>query len=276
MASEDSKDRETSETARCLIDAFGFHIHPSIPADGAQASSMRVADIACGTGIWLTEIATQYPQARCDGFDISSKYFPAPAELKHDFGDKVRFHTCDGTAEGGYGAEFSSQFDVVAVRLFHVSLAGAEWARAVRNAVALLKPGGYLQWIDWDPHSVRLVQSRALMKTMAIAELLAGYRSSLLPLDTGATARLAQELCDSGLDDVRSELFAVDEDPGWREHFLWTIWFLMPDLLAKRAQRGPHGSADAGDWLSPAEEEAKQAGMWVRTEMWCHVGRKPA
>ncbi|KAK1809953.1 hypothetical protein LTR12_015673 [Friedmanniomyces endolithicus] len=142
--------RDTSETDRlneqhkCLVGAFTFHIHPSIPV-AKEEREFRVADVACGSGIWLTEIAIQYPHAQCDGFDISDKQFPSSSVLTRDFGTRVHFHAQDATAEGGYGKAFEGQFDIVAVRLLHISIAGAQWTRAVQNAVALLKPGGYLQ-----------------------------------------------------------------------------------------------------------------------------------
>ncbi|KAK5745446.1 hypothetical protein LTR17_001316 [Elasticomyces elasticus] len=47
--------RNTSETSRLneqhkfLVEAFGFHIHPRVPA-AHDNSSFKVADIACGSG----------------------------------------------------------------------------------------------------------------------------------------------------------------------------------------------------------------------------------
>ncbi|KAK0774796.1 hypothetical protein LTR59_014746 [Friedmanniomyces endolithicus] len=275
--------RDTSETDRlneqhkCLIGAFGFHIHPSISVT-TEKHEFRVADVACGSGIWLTEIAIQYPHAQCDGFDISDKQFPSSSDLTRHFGTRVHFHAQDATAEGGYGKAFEGQFDIVAVRLLHISIAGAQWTRAVQNAVALLKPGGYLQWIDWDPHSAHLVQSRPLVKHAAIDKLLGFFKQFLGALDTGATARLPEEMRTAGLVDVRSELWALDADLGWREYFLKTITTVLPDVIVKRTGQAPGGAGDGMNWAgikAAAQEEGKQEGLWVRTEMWCHVGKKP-
>ncbi|KAK0886465.1 hypothetical protein LTR02_018110 [Friedmanniomyces endolithicus] len=288
MSQTDSSDsyplpRDNAETIRlneqhkCLVGAFGFHIHPSIPV-AKEEHDFRVADIACGSGIWLTDIATQYPHAQCDGFDISDKQFPASSDLKRDFPDSLRFHVRDATAEGGYGKDFECQFDIVAVRLLHISIAGAQWTRAVQNAIALLKPGGYLQWIDWDPHSARLVQSRPMLEHTAIDQLLGLFKQFLGALDTGATARLPEEMREGGLVDVKSELFALDADAIWREYFLMTITTVMPDAVAKWVGQLPTGAANGKDWAkmkTTAQEEGKQEGLWVRTEMWCHAGKKP-
>jgi len=96
-------------------------------------------------------------------------------------------------------------------------------------------------------------------------------------LDTRATARLPEEMRTAGLADVRSELWALDADLGWREYFLKTITTVLPDVIAKRAGQAPGGAGDGMDWVgikAAAQEEGKQEGLWVRTEMWCHVGRK--
>jgi len=122
------------------------HLHGCV----LQEPVVALADVALLRSlVWLTELATKYPHAQCDGFDISDQQFPAASDLTRNFGDRVRFHAQDATTEGGYGKAFEGQFDLVAVRLLHISIAGAQWTRSVQNAVALLKPGGYLQWIDW-------------------------------------------------------------------------------------------------------------------------------
>ncbi|KAK1807765.1 hypothetical protein LTR12_017887 [Friedmanniomyces endolithicus] len=241
MSQTDSSDsyplpRDNAETIRlneqhkCLVGAFGFHIHPSIPV-AKEEHDFRVADIACGSG-----------------------------------------------TEGGYGKDFECQLDIVAVRLLHISIAGAQWTRAVQNAIALLKPGGYLQWIDWDLHSARLVQSRPMLEHTAIDQLLGLFKQFLGALDTGATARLPEQMREGGLVDVKSELFALDADAIWREYFLMTITTVMPDAVAKRIGQLPAGAANGKDWAkmkTTAQEEGKQEGLWVRTEMWCHAGKKP-
>lgn len=39
-------------------------------------------------------------------------------------------------------------FDLVAIRFVSAATTRSEWTRAVDNILTLLKPGGYLQWID--------------------------------------------------------------------------------------------------------------------------------
>ena len=39
-------------------------------------------------------------------------------------------------------------YDIVAVRFMNVATTRAEWGVAIKNLVTLLKPGGWLQWIE--------------------------------------------------------------------------------------------------------------------------------
>ncbi|KAK3641095.1 hypothetical protein LTR56_011541 [Elasticomyces elasticus] len=246
--------------------------HTCAKADGRTLLEALQGPLVAG--LWLTEVAAKYPQAQCVGFDISDKQFPPASDVETNFAKRVQFHALDATAEEGYGAEFEGQFDVVAVRLLHVSIAGAQWTRAVKNAVALLKPCGYLQWLDFDPRSAHVVQSRPLLKRAAIDQLIESFGEFLAATDSGATARLAQEMRESGLVDVQSELFALDVDPGWRKYFLWTMTHVMPDILQARVPKG-RAAEEWAELKADAQEEGEQEGLWVRTEIYCHVGQKP-
>ena len=39
-------------------------------------SPIRIADIACGTGLWLYHVSQQFPHAQLDGYDISLAQCP--------------------------------------------------------------------------------------------------------------------------------------------------------------------------------------------------------
>lgn len=133
--------RDATETWRLneqhafLTKVFTFLVHPSI---SMNAESLRVADVSCGSGVWLTDVARHYPYTKCDGFDISSSQFPRAEELQSTFGHRVNFHVRDAADASGPGNEFVGVFDVVAVRLMHINIVGDQWERAVRNAVSML------------------------------------------------------------------------------------------------------------------------------------------
>ncbi|KAL8915975.1 MAG: hypothetical protein Q9172_006534 [Xanthocarpia lactea] len=63
-----------------------FTLHPSIPE---PASGAAIADVAAGTGVWLIEVAKQYPLVDCLGLDISTTQSPPKAWLPSNIDFKI-------------------------------------------------------------------------------------------------------------------------------------------------------------------------------------------
>ncbi|QSZ29229.1 hypothetical protein DSL72_003741 [Monilinia vaccinii-corymbosi] len=90
-------ERSTMGTSRLYVQHYlwqrllGHLLHPSIPIK----ENIKIADIACGTGIWLLDVAKQLADsntsAQLDGFDISSAQYPPsgllPSNVKLDILD---------------------------------------------------------------------------------------------------------------------------------------------------------------------------------------------
>nr|POE59069.1 n-methyltransferase sirn [Quercus suber] len=145
--------RDTSEAERLnvqheyMISCQGYYLHPDIQIPTTQA---RIADVCTGTAIFLRDLAPAYSSAECHGFDISDKMFPAPADL----GPNIELHVAD--IKQPFERCWIGYFDVVHVRLIEAAMRKEDWAPALRNLTTLLKPGGWLQWVEDDrAHSVR-------------------------------------------------------------------------------------------------------------------------
>ncbi|KAI0143469.1 S-adenosyl-L-methionine-dependent methyltransferase [Xylariaceae sp. FL1272] len=131
-------------------DIFGYITHPSIPL--AQfAVDARIADVGTGTGIWLSDIAHRVPKSvRLDGLDVSFEaappqgYFPANVTL-------LSWDIKTAPPE-----ELAGVYDLVHVRHFSFVLQDKEVNDVLSNLLALLKPGGYLQWTEPDVPSFRV------------------------------------------------------------------------------------------------------------------------
>ncbi|KAL3456694.1 S-adenosyl-L-methionine-dependent methyltransferase [Aspergillus heterothallicus] len=120
----------------------GYVLHPSIPID----PDMKVAEIGTGTGIWLLELASQLPPTvRLHGFDISDRLFPHDSLLPSN----VKLGVMDSLSEAP--TQLVGEYDVVHLRLWCCVVTGGDPSRLIRGALALLKPGGYLQWDEADP-----------------------------------------------------------------------------------------------------------------------------
>jgi hypothetical protein len=120
-------------------------LDPSIPCDGVRS----IADVATGTGIWLTELkdelttsSTTNPSNEYTGFDISAAQFP------QNPGPNIEFVVQDMTKP--YPVQYHNRYDIVHVSLIFIALPRAQIDSAVKNTLALLKPGGYIQWDEME------------------------------------------------------------------------------------------------------------------------------
>jgi SAM-dependent methyltransferase len=103
----------------------------------------KILDIGTGTGEWAMAMADEYPDAEVIGTDIA-QIQPAAVPLN------VFFEIDDAEEEGGWTWP-DDDFDLVHFR----SMAGAftDWGHIYREAIRHLKPGGWIEVIDFDNHT---------------------------------------------------------------------------------------------------------------------------
>ncbi|KAJ8065957.1 hypothetical protein OCU04_005057 [Sclerotinia nivalis] len=124
-------------------EACGYLLHPYIQ-ESIKKDDVRIADVGTGTGIWLLELSETLPTATLDGYDISAAQYPPSSFLPPN----VSLHTHD--AFTSFPIEKLGSYDIVHLR-FSLCFVNDEDAEGLlRNLVALLKPGGYLQWFEPD------------------------------------------------------------------------------------------------------------------------------
>ncbi|CAI6090567.1 unnamed protein product [Clonostachys chloroleuca] len=96
----------------------GQLLHPDISLEDGQS----IAEIGCGTGIWLLDLAQSVPNSiKLFGFDVSNRQFPP----KEDWPENLSFGVLDSLQD--VPADLLEKFDIVHVQ-----------------------PGGYLQWEEAD------------------------------------------------------------------------------------------------------------------------------
>jgi len=99
--------------------------------------------------IWIKDAVSELSlsgnnSVKLTGFDISSSGFPPEEER----GKNIDFEVWDFHVP--FPEKYRGKFDVVHVRLVVLALKKESIERVVGNMVGLLKPGGYLQWTDYD------------------------------------------------------------------------------------------------------------------------------
>ncbi|KAF5013031.1 hypothetical protein FDECE_925 [Fusarium decemcellulare] len=115
----------------------GYALHPGIN----KTDHMSIADIGTGTGIWLFDLAQELPKtATLHGYDTSVNRYPSrdlwPENVELDLMDSL--HDLPERLVGKY--------DVVHMRMWAGTLKTQDVDVLIRNAIKLLRPGGYLQW----------------------------------------------------------------------------------------------------------------------------------
>lgn len=105
-----------------------------------KGKNKSILDLGCGTGIWVVEMAKQFPWARVVGVDLAPCSIP-PKELP------VNCHFEIHDINSGL-SKFESQFDMVHVRFVGTYL--KDVPQRIKDINSCLKPGGIVVWIEGD------------------------------------------------------------------------------------------------------------------------------
>ncbi|KAL3472042.1 hypothetical protein BJX99DRAFT_12255 [Aspergillus californicus] len=139
--------RDKAESSRLndqhklIMDIVGGPIDKTVPLDNVSS----VADVATGTGVWLWDAqrvlnAHSAQDRYYHGFDISDAQFPSTHGIELSVQDVLK----------PFPSEHHNRYDLVHVRLLVAAITQSQTEAAVSNLMTILKPGGYLQWIEVD------------------------------------------------------------------------------------------------------------------------------
>ncbi|KAI0107713.1 S-adenosyl-L-methionine-dependent methyltransferase [Nemania sp. FL0031] len=244
------------------IQLFGYHLHPQI----SLGAEVRIADVATGTGIWLTDMSTRLPPtAQLDGLDISLKSTPPEQCLPPN----VTFRLWD--IKEAVPQDLVEKYDVVHVRLLIFVLHNDEVPVVLQNLTKLLKPGGYLQWADIDVASFRTEKIHPTAKTDALDRLFRGTQTRDSRLTSTWVPQLGTQFSTTaGLCNV---LVDKRDAHGHLAMAMHECNLMVPELLCRTTS-----DAEAADrlahLLAEAAEETRRGAYWALTR-WTVVGRKP-
>ena len=82
--------------------------------------------------------------SKLHGYDVSAESFLPPHQLPHN----VSMAVLD--AKQPPPSHLHSVYDVVCIRFINAALMPDDWRHVARHLMLLLKPGGFLQWIEGD------------------------------------------------------------------------------------------------------------------------------
>ncbi|CAO1600409.1 hypothetical protein XANCAGTX0491_004099 [Xanthoria calcicola] len=145
---------------------LGFLLHPTVALD-VQPETFRVAEIGTRTGLWLLDMAKRLPDIQLDGFAIDTssvpplQWLPPKVTIR-----KVESFTADLASNG------QPAYDVIRISNLGASIEDNDPGSVVKTAMALLKPGGYIEWDELDTAHYSIVNSNPTHSTSRLQALL--------------------------------------------------------------------------------------------------------
>ncbi|KAL1986735.1 hypothetical protein VTN96DRAFT_5600 [Rasamsonia emersonii] len=272
--------RDKDESARLdeqhtfFVDVIGGSpIHASISKDRLFA----VADIATGTGIWLKHVSElltkEAPSDRSryyQGFDISPAQFPANA------GD-IHFSVQDVLEP--FPPEHMNRYDLVHVRFLAGAIRQADYKAVVANLVALLKPGGYIQWVDFELDALSQSKKDEYPRFSEIAKQILDF-GVRLGLSSSTPAVVYEASKEAGLVDVTRHECSTLAQPQLHERaqrwMLRAFRAFVPQMLLRSGKVANEETAlRETDELLKEIEGCFAAGVVPDARIGIVVGRKP-
>ncbi|KAI8981494.1 S-adenosyl-L-methionine-dependent methyltransferase [Pilobolus umbonatus] len=104
-----------------------------------KSKHSNVLDIGCGPGSWIKDVCNDYPLCQFTGVDMTD-VFPtdfSATNVKFELGNVLK------------GLKYADNtFDYVNIRLLIIALKKNEWEIVIKEVYRLLKPGGFVQWVE--------------------------------------------------------------------------------------------------------------------------------
>lgn len=139
------------------VASLGYLLHPSIPVDQKDDKNdpIIIAEIGCGTGAFALQLSSHLPSNnhRIEAYDISLSQTPPSAFCP----TSVTFNTLDIFAP--IPSDLVGIYDILCIRHFICVIQSGDPTTLLKQLLKLLKPGGYLQWQEWDISTNTLLTS---------------------------------------------------------------------------------------------------------------------
>ncbi|KAL4804705.1 hypothetical protein BDV18DRAFT_161797 [Aspergillus unguis] len=221
-------------------------VHPDTPK-----KLERVADVATGNGNWLFDFkksrakdSESNTDTKYTGFDITPDLFPKPDSpnvADMDFSVQDIFKPFPEDHVGTY--------DLVHVRNLVLAVKDEDLKTALQNISSLLKPGGYLQWEEYDFADQLAACPPSIMASTweVVLNWIAG-RGYSLSFSKNITAGISSP--DSGLDLVEAKQFTTKGLPFTEDHrltLLHAFYTGVPRLCWKAKGKSDEEAAKVED-----------------------------
>ena len=184
-----------------------------LPEQPDPARFRRVLDIGCGTGGWLIEMASAYPDIiLLIGVDASGHvldYARAQAEARQ-VNDRVEFHVMDALRMLEFPTGF---FDLLNMRFGMSFLRTWDWPKLLQEFQRVTRPGGIVRITE--PEMIAECNSSAHMRLQQV-QVQAAHQSghAFQPDGKGAWGEIARLLRQYGFGQVQTREYEIEYRSG--------------------------------------------------------------
>ncbi|KAI1199431.1 UMTA methyltransferase family protein [Nemania serpens] len=229
-----------------------YVIHPSIPTNNPE---LYVAGVGAGTGAWLCDVSERLLKtAHINGLDISLDAMP-PLEV---LPSNVILRHWDVRKE--VHEDLVGVCDVIQIRFFIFVLLRDEVPSVVSKLVRMLKPGGYLQWVDSDNSHMYFKKTKPENSTEKITILMRLLESQSMRLKPDWVPDLPA-------------IFSESDTPPHLAYTMHKNGLIMHELIARKTQNEEMAN-QLKQLLLLAISETKQ-GAYIATDRYTIIGKKP-
>ncbi|KAF3319352.1 hypothetical protein TWF173_003794 [Orbilia oligospora] len=250
-----------------FVENTGHLLPPAIPDHG---NLNAVADIATGTGIWLTQLSELLPSAAIlHGFDITDRLFPDPSTIRKNVSFSL-LNVLEPISETLY-----EKYDVVHIRGLSFVLKTEEWDVVVKNVAKIIKPGGYLVWNETNPGSTQAIPPT---KVASQGAALLGYMCKLRggdPLPIPEYAPVTTPAADTGfyIHVVGGE-FKPETVETWSRNYVSGLCSIVSYMAQNDVRNEWFTPETAGEFAEEFLKETGEGGSKIFFDLITVIGRK--
>ncbi|KAI0473997.1 S-adenosyl-L-methionine-dependent methyltransferase [Xylariaceae sp. FL0804] len=243
----------------------------------------KVLDVGTGTGIWLTEMAKRLPaSAEFVGLDFDTSKFPEKLP------PNVRLERADMLAP--FPAGLLGRFDVVHARWIVQALKRGAAKSLVENLLTLLRPGGWVVWMDGNPLMYACVPpSPAFFRFQEVYHAFAVSQDAEIDTPVAIPGWMRQAGCVDVADRTHfggaqqhggaAAAAAQDNNNDWparnQHHARATVRQLLPGILSRGGVAGMRTRAELDDIVAAFDRDFV-GGRVVKVWLLRAWGRKPS
>ncbi|ORY08734.1 S-adenosyl-L-methionine-dependent methyltransferase [Clohesyomyces aquaticus] len=252
--------------------SIGYLLHPSIAK--SLPDNARIADIGCGTGIWMTEMAKVSPSTyQFDGYDISDAQFQSADSLPPN----VSLHT-DSDFKKPYPEELIGTYDLINIRLIIISMGEGVWESTLRNVLTLLKPRGAIQWVEGNFFVARGFRGTNATSSGGLTKGQQKLNGTLIERFRYNFPDWTKMYKDAGLEKVEEDVLSTDRLPEQRTDFteigIGAVFGGLKNLASTKAE-GYWTEQEVEEYRQKAIEDM-QSGAYLRWDLHVTIGFKTA